>query len=192
MTAPLMRAYTELLVTTARAEFDAVLGPRPNQLERTRSEVEVRASDLLDFAAAGHEVTLDGVREDVSVALRYVEAWLRGTGAVAIDGLMEDAATAEIARSQLWQWIGNRVVTTSGELIDVGLVHRLRDEVLSALPRSPHDRFDDAAEVLERVALRPEYPAFLTVVAYTGRLGRDGDVEAATSAGAVVPGAVAA
>jgi len=166
-----------LLIATAQAEFDEVLGSRPHQVERTREEVSVQASDLLGFASGGGEVTLAGVRDDVSVTLRYVEAWLRGTGAVAIDSLMEDAATAEIARSQLWQWIENRVVTTEGVLVDVDLVHRLRDEILASIPRTAGDRFDDAAEVLERVALRPEYPAFLTVVAYTHFLsdGEHGD-----------------
>ena len=166
------------LISTAQAEFDAVLGDKPHQLERTRDEVRVQASDLLGFGAAGAEVTLAGVRDDVSVTLRYVEAWLRGTGAVAIDNLMEDAATAEIARSQLWQWIENAVVTREGVLVEVPLIHRLRDEILNELPRTPEDRFDDAAEVLERVALRPEYPAFLTVVAYTRYLDEHGEAQA--------------
>ncbi|MGN6203786.1 MAG: hypothetical protein ACTHNC_02600, partial [Humibacter sp.] len=124
------------------------------------------------------EVTLDGVRDDISVTLRYVEAWLRGTGAVAIDNLMEDAATAEIALSQLGQWNEKRDLTREGVLVDVPLIHRLRDEILAELPRTPHDRFDDAAAVLERVALRSEYPAFLTIVAYTRYLDEHGGASA--------------
>ncbi|MDO9590179.1 MAG: malate synthase A, partial [Microcella sp.] len=93
------------LIPTARAEFDAVLADRPNQLERTRDEVNVTASDLLDIRSAGGEVTLAGVRANVSITVRYLESWLRGIGAAAIDDLMEDAATAEISRSQLWQWM---------------------------------------------------------------------------------------
>ncbi|GAB3804384.1 malate synthase A [Humibacter antri] len=170
------------LIATAQAEFDAVLGDTPHQLQRTREEVRVQASDLLDFSGAGGGVTLAGVRDDISVTLRYIEAWLRGTGAVAIDNLMEDAATAEIARSQLWQWIENQVVTSEGVLVDVPLIHKLRDEILVELPRTPEDRFDEASDVLERVALRPEYPAFLTVVAYTRYLDERGSAEAATEA----------
>ncbi|NNC13942.1 malate synthase A [Planctomonas sp. JC2975] len=166
------------LIPIARAEFDAVLGERPNQLERTRDEVRVRASDLLDLTDATGEVTIAGVRDDISVTLRYVEAWLRGTGAVAIDNLMEDAATAEISRSQLWQWIENRVTTAEGELVDVPLVQRLRAEIVAELPRFVGDRFDDAARILEQVALRPEYPAFLTVTAYTRYLSDDETAQA--------------
>ena len=164
------------LIATALAEFDAVLGSKPHQLERTRQDVRVQASDLLGFAGAPGTVSRAGVRDDIQVTLRYVEAWLRGVGAVAIDNLMEDAATAEIARSQLWQWIENRVVTAEGELIDLEFVRRVRDEVMAGLPRTPADRFDDAARVLDEVALRPEYPAFLTVVAYLRYLGDDADV----------------
>ena len=93
------------LVPVATAEFDRVLGDRPNQVERQRDDVSSEAQTLLDVAATGGDVTDDGVRGNVSVALRYIAAWLGGTGAVALDNLMEDAATAEIARSQLWQWI---------------------------------------------------------------------------------------
>ncbi|QDZ16162.1 malate synthase A [Humibacter ginsenosidimutans] len=168
------------LIPIAQAEFDAVLGERPNQLERTRDDMHVTASDLLAFKGAGGEVTLAGVRDDIAVTLRYVESWLRGVGAAAIDNLMEDAATAEIARSQLWQWIENETVTAEGERIDVELVHRLRDEVLGQLPRTASDRFDDAVKVLEQVALRPEYPAFLTVMAYTRYLGETPTTESTT------------
>ncbi|WP_243064365.1 malate synthase A [Humibacter sp. RRB41] len=154
------------LIAVAQAEFDAVLGDEPNQLGRLREDVAVEASDLLDFTGASGDVTLAGVRDDIQVTLRYVEAWLRGTGAVAIDNLMEDAATAEISRSQLWQWIENGVVTAEGELVDVELAHRLRDEILAGLTRTSDDRFDDAAEILDEVALRPEFPTFLTVTAY--------------------------
>jgi Malate synthase len=113
------------LVATAQAEFDAVLGDRPNQLGRLRDDVHVDGTQLLDISSIGGEVTLEGVRDNVTVALRYIEAWLRGIGAVAIDNLMEDAATAEISRSQLWQWIENRTVTAEGTLVDAQLVTRI-------------------------------------------------------------------
>ncbi|MGH3016706.1 MAG: malate synthase, partial [Gaiellaceae bacterium] len=93
------------LVPVATEEFDGVLGERPNQVERLREEVDVAAGDLLDVRVPEGEITDEGVRANASVGLRYLESWLRGTGAVAIDNLMEDAATAEISRSQIWQWL---------------------------------------------------------------------------------------
>ncbi len=93
------------LVPVAMAEFDAVLGDRPNQLERLREDVETRADDLLNVIATPGEITEAGVRANVSVGIRYIAAWLQGVGAAAIDNLMEDAATAEISRSQIWQWL---------------------------------------------------------------------------------------
>ena len=93
------------LVPVAREPFDAVLGDRPNQLDRSREDVSVTAADLLDFTVPGGEVTDEGLRNDVAVGLRYLQAWLTGNGAAGIYNLMEDVATAEIARSQVWQWI---------------------------------------------------------------------------------------
>jgi malate synthase len=154
------------LIATAQAEFDAVLGERPNQIDRLRDDVHVTGAQLLDVSSIGGEVTIQGVRDNVSVALRYIEAWLRGQGAVAIDNLMEDAATAEISRSQLWQWIENSVVTAEGTLIDRPLVRRMLEETVTALSQSDGHRFDDAADVLAKVSLQPEFPTFLTVSAY--------------------------
>ncbi|WP_397545103.1 malate synthase A, partial [Salinibacterium sp.] len=111
------------LVQTARAEFDAVLGDRPNQVDRLRPEVHVTAEDLLDLRIDG-QVTDAGVASNVSIAVRYIESWLRGVGAAAIDDLMEDAATAEISRSQLWQWMHQRMVTAEGTLITPTLIER--------------------------------------------------------------------
>ncbi|WP_308466004.1 malate synthase A [Rathayibacter soli] len=158
------------LIPTAQAEFDAVLGERPNQLDRRRDDVHVSAAQLLDISSIGGEVTIGGVRDNVSVALRYIEAWLRGQGAVAIDNLMEDAATAEISRSQLWQWIENRTVTAEGTLIDRALVEQMLVETAATLPRPIGNRVDDAAEILSEVALRPEFPTFLTISAYARHL----------------------
>ncbi|HEY5223951.1 MAG TPA: malate synthase A [Microbacteriaceae bacterium] len=157
------------LIPAARAEFDAVLGGRPNQLGRHR-DVHVTAAQLLDISSIGGEVTIAGVRDNVSVALRYIEAWLRGQGAVAIDNLMEDAATAEISRSQLWQWIENRTVTVEGTLIDRALVSRMLAETAATLPRPIGNRVDDATEILTEVALRDEFPTFLTICAYARHL----------------------
>jgi malate synthase len=158
------------LVETARAELDAVLGGRPNQLDRLRDDVAVTAAQLLDIRSASGPITFAGVYGNVSVAVRYLEAWLRGTGAVAIDDLMEDAATAEISRSQIWQWIHHDVVTEEGTPVTRELVEDFLAELLRTLPRREGDRFDDAVELFREVALQPEYPTFLTLSAYSRHL----------------------
>lgn len=154
------------LIPTAQAEFDAVLGDRPNQVDRQRDDVEVKASDLIDVHI-GRPITEAGVHGNVSVGIRYLEAWLRGFGAVAIDNLMEDAATAEISRSQVWQWIHQDLATEEGTPITRDYIEGLITQVLAEAERSDGDRFDDAAEVFREVALRPEFPAFLTLGAYS-------------------------
>lgn len=154
------------LIPAARAEFDAVLGDRPNQLDRQRDDVHVRPEDLLDLHI-GRPITAQGVRDNVSVAIRYIEAWLRGLGAVAIDNLMEDAATAEISRSQVWQWIHQGLSTEEGTPITAEYVESLISEVLGETERRDGDRFDDAADVFRDVALGTEFPAFLTLRAYS-------------------------
>ncbi|MGO1920113.1 MAG: malate synthase A, partial [Microbacterium sp.] len=160
------------LIPTAQAEFDAVLGDRPNQIDRQRDDVNVRPSDLLDLRI-GRPITARGVRDNVSVAIRYIEAWLRGLGAVAIDNLMEDAATAEISRSQVWQWIHQDRSTEDGARITPEYVEGLITEVLAQTTRSAGDRFDDAAEIFREVALGSEFPAFLTLSAYSKFLIED-------------------
>ena len=154
------------LIPTAQAEFDAVLGERSNQIDRTRPEVLVTASQLLDLHI-GRPITAQGVRNNVSVAIRYLEAWLRGLGAVAIDNLMEDAATAEISRSQVWQWIHQDRSTEDGTAITAEFVEGLITQVLGEVDRHDGDRFDDAASVFREVALQEEFPAFLTLGAYS-------------------------
>ncbi|KIP92460.1 malate synthase [Microbacterium sp. MEJ108Y] len=154
------------LIPTAQAEFDAVLGDRPNQVDRQLPEVTVTASQLLDLHI-GRPITAQGVRDNVSVAIRYLEAWLRGLGAVAIDNLMEDAATAEISRSQVWQWIHQDRTTEDGTPITAEYIEGLIGEVLDEVERRDDDRFDDAASVFRDVALHEEFPAFLTLGAYS-------------------------
>jgi malate synthase len=169
------------LIETACAEFDAVLGDRPNQMDRLRDDVHVEASDLLDLRIDG-EVTDEGVRSNVSIAVRYLESWLRGVGAAAIDDLMEDAATAEISRSQLWQWMHQGIVTRESTPITRQLVERLLDETLAGVERSPGDRFDEAAEVFRLVTLGDDFPTFLTIPAYARYLV---DETASTATGPV-------
>lgn len=158
------------LIPTARAEFDRAFGAgvdnATNQLHRTRSEVHVTAAQLLDIGSAGGQVTEAGVYDNVAIALRYIESWLRGVGAAAIDNLMEDAATAEISRSQIWQWVNENTETAEGRRIDEAWARSVLEQVTAGLDRFAGDRFDDAIEVFTSVALEPEFPTFLTVGAY--------------------------
>ena len=145
------------LVPVAMEEFDAVLGDRPNQLERLREDVTTTAADLLSVDATPGEITEAGVRANVSVGIRYIAAWLLGVGAAAIDNLMEDAATAEISRSQVWQWIHHGRVERAD-------VERIILEVVAELPDEPVYR--EAREVFEKVALHEGFVDFLTLTAY--------------------------
>ncbi|SDT79311.1 malate synthase A [Actinoplanes derwentensis] len=160
------------LVPVCREIFDRVLGDKPNQLARKRPEVVVDAADLLDVAGTGGAVTRAGLQNNVNVALQYLEAWLRGNGAVAIHNLMEDAATAEISRSQVWQWIHNGVKLEDGSLITAELVGRILDEELTRIREAVGDeawttgRYDDARKLFERVALADDFADFLTSAAY--------------------------
>ena len=162
------------LVPVAREVFDEALGERTDQRHRLREDVHVTAAQLLDIPSAGGAspgaVTDEGLRGNVSVAVRYLESWLRGVGAAAIDNLMEDAATAEISRSQVWQWVHQEVMTASGTRITADHVRSVLASVLAQLPRSSDDRFDDAAALFEQVALAEDFPTFLTVPAYTQHL----------------------
>ncbi|WP_067503001.1 malate synthase A [Actinoplanes sp. TFC3] len=154
------------LVPVCREIFDRVLGERPNQLDRRREEVSVTAAQLLDVAATAGSVTEAGLRSNVSVALQYLEAWLRGNGAVAIFNLMEDAATAEISRSQVWQWIHNGVTLPDGTPVTAELVTRLEDEELAKIDQPGGNRFAEVRTLFERVALADDFAGFLTTAAY--------------------------
>ena len=164
------------LVPVARAVFDEVLGARPHQKDRTRGEVEVRPAQLVDFAVPGGTVSEAGVRANIDVALQYIEAWLRGSGAVAIHNLMEDAATAEISRSQLWQWVQREARLKDGATMNRERYGALRDEVLTTLKEERGDaesRLDDAAAVLDLLVLDESFTDFLTVPGYELLIGGD-------------------
>ena len=150
------------LVEVARREFDQVLGDRPNQLEKT-VDYTVEAGDLTDVTIDGATVTERGLRTNISVGIRYLAAWLGGQGAAAIDDLMEDAATAEISRSQIWQWVHHRVVLEDGRTVSEELVRRLISEECASLD-VPH--LTDARKVFEDVALGTDFVDFLTLPAY--------------------------
>jgi malate synthase len=157
------------LVPICRDAFDAVLGERPNQLERTRDEVRVEASQLLDVRSIPGEITDAGLRNDVSVALQYVESWLRGVGAAAIFNLMEDVATAEIARSQIWQWLHNQVKLSDGRVVTEEMLLTILVEELDKIRLAVGDqaysqgRWSDARVVFEDVALSDSFVEFLTL-----------------------------
>ena len=153
------------LVPTAMAEFDAALGARPNQLDRLREDVSVGAADLLSVPATPGDVTEEGVRANVSVGIRYLAAWLSGVGAAAIDNLMEDAATAEISRSQIWQWVHHGRVSRAD-------VARTVADVMARLPEDPV--YAEAREAFEKVALADVFVEFLTLTAYAQLLERGG------------------
>jgi malate synthase len=155
------------LVPLATEIFDGVLGDRPNQLERRRGEpVEVDPSRLLDFRVDGGAVTEAGIRLDVSVALQYLAAWLGGNGAAAINNLMEDAATAEISRSQLWQWRTAGTKLDDGRSLTGGLYTAIRDEELARLRGSGGDsHLADAAQLLDELVLDDAFTEFLTIPA---------------------------
>jgi malate synthase len=138
------------LVPVAKAEFDAVLGERRNQVERKRDDVSVTEAQLVDFSIPGSDITDDGLRVNVSVGVRYVDAWLQGVGAAAIDNLMEDAATAEISRAQVWSWV------QAGRFDEA----RVREEIDGV------DAGAEAKQVFADVALAVPMKDFLTTEAY--------------------------
>ena len=161
------------MVEACREAFDQVLGDRPNQRDRLREDVRVTAEDLLDVRSTPGEATANGLRNNVAVGLRYLESWLRGSGAVGIFGLMEDAATAEISRSQTWQWLHNGQVLAGGEKVTRDLVEGMIDEELDKARRetgrqesAPGRRWDDARALYAEMALSTDYADFLTLPAY--------------------------
>jgi malate synthase len=153
--------------------FDRYLGERPNQLDRRRDDVRVTADQLLAVQETPGSRTERGLRENVSVSLQYLAAWLAGNGAVGINNLMEDAATAEISRSQIWQWLHNGVtLDDTGEQVTHELVARILDEETDAIRTAIGDdafaagRHQEARELFERVAVADEFVDFLTLPAY--------------------------
>jgi malate synthase len=153
------------VVGVATEAFDAVLGDRPNQIDRLRDDVSVGASELLDAASTPGSITEEGLRNDVSVGFQYLSFWLGGRGAAGINNLMEDAATAEISRSQIWQWIRHGKFTREHVLsvLDEEM-ERIRADVGEETWQA--GRPDETREVFERVSLGEDFPAFLTLVAY--------------------------
>jgi malate synthase len=160
------------MVEECRNAFTAVLGDRPNQLDKTRPEVSVTAEQLLDIASTGGEVTEAGLRSNVRVGIQYLESWLRGFGAVGINNLMEDAATAEISRSQVWQWLHNGIELAGGTRVTHELVERIIEEEMADLQRGmgvaafAEGRWIDARDTFTQMALSEDFADFLTLPAY--------------------------
>ncbi len=160
------------LVPIALASFDAVLGEKPNQKDRLREDVSVAPGDLIAIDSLDASPTYDGLRNAVAVGIRYIEAWLRGLGAVAIFNLMEDAATAEISRSQIWQWINADVVFENGEHATADLARKVAAEELAAIREEIGEetftagKWQQAHDLLLQVSLDQDYADFLTLPAY--------------------------
>lgn len=160
------------MVPYIRDEFDKVLGTNPNQISKQRPEVNVTAEDLLNVSATEGSVSEAGVRTNISVSLRYLESWLGGNGAVGIFGLMEDAATAEISRAQIWQWIHNRVKLDDGREVTRELCQSLMDEESAKFKAEIGDdpqrqaNLTRAVQIFGDISLQDEFPTFLTVPVY--------------------------
>jgi malate synthase len=152
------------LVKIAAEDFDKVLGSKQHQKDKLRSEVSVSGSQLTDTKVPGGTVTDAGFRNNVTVAIQYVNSWLMGNGAAAIFNLMEDAATAEISRAQLWQWIKNKTKLDDGRTASGDLYRKVRDEELAKLGKG--GRIAEAAEILDSLVLAPDFAEFLTTSAY--------------------------
>jgi malate synthase len=153
------------VVDVATGEFDKVLGDKPNQIDRRRDDVQVTPEQLLDAASTPGEVTEEGLRSDVNVGFQYISFWLGGRGAAGINNLMEDAATAEISRSQIWQWIRHGRFTRERvlEVLDEEM-QRIHDEVGDEVWEKGRPR--ETRAVFERVTLADDFPEFLTLPAY--------------------------
>jgi malate synthase len=165
------------LVAVAREVFEAVM-PGPNQLERRREDVHVTAADLLELPRGTR--TEEGLRLNIRVGIQYLEAWLRGNGCVPLYNLMEDAATAEISRSQVWQWIRHGARLTDGRTIDAGLLRRMADDEMKRIEsevgvdRFRTGRFPEARGLFERLSTQEKLEEFLTLPAYEMLEATDG------------------
>jgi malate synthase len=160
------------LVPLASEIFAAALGDEPNQIGKQRPDVHVTAADLLNTTIEGGEITEGGVRTNVDVAIQYIASWLRGNGAAAIYNLMEDAATAEISRSQVWQWVTNGATLPDGSKVGPDFVRQIADQEMARMREEfgeeifDQGKFNEARRIFEDVALSPDFPEFLTLPAY--------------------------
>ena len=161
------------LVPTAREAFDEILHDYPNQKGRLRPDVDVSAADLLNFSIEGGTITEDGLRHNINVGLQYLDSWLRGSGAVAIYNLMEDTATAEISRAQVWNWVHQpAAILTDGRKVTVELYRHLVPQELEKIRTLYGDKafaaskLQQATSLFNRLVEAKEFPQFLTLIAY--------------------------
>ncbi|GAC1326559.1 MAG: malate synthase A [Chloroflexota bacterium] len=157
------------LVPAAREVFASFMGDRANQIDRQRPEVSVTARDLVDLRVPDGQITEAGVRNNISVGIQYIDSWLRGAGAAAIFNLMEDAATAEISRSQVWQWVHHGATLDDGRRITRDLVAQLEAEEVAKVrdgTANAATHLDEARELFDAVALNDQFVEFLTLPAY--------------------------
>lgn len=154
------------LVSIAKGIFDRTLGNKAHQKQKLKKDVNIRAEDLLDFQISGGKITEAGVVNNISVALQYLNYWLQGTGAAAIYNLMEDAATAEISRAQLWQWVHHEAILEDGRRLDASFYRMLRDQEVKRLGGIGKDRYTEVVELLDGLVLSEEFTDFLTIPAY--------------------------
>ncbi len=154
------------LVPIAMEVFDAKPGEQPHQKQRLRDEVKVSARDLTTFDVPGGTISEAGIRMNINVAIQYLDAWLQGNGAAAIHNLMEDTATAEISRAQLWQWLRHGCTLADGRAADQRLYETIRDEEIARLGGTSAGRIGDAARLLDQLVLNETFIEFLTFPAY--------------------------
>jgi malate synthase len=159
------------LVATALTAFDAVM-KTPNQIDRKREDVQISAADILKFGPE-EPITEQGLRTNVSVGVQYLESWLRGAGCVPIFNLMEDAATAEISRAQVWQWIRHpRGVLSDGRKVTKELFRSVLEEELAKVQASigperyKKGKYSEAAELFDRITTSDQFAEFLTLPGY--------------------------
>ena len=153
------------MVQLALEAFNAKM-PQPNQIDRKRDDVNVSANDLLDFGPSG-PITEAGLRQNISVGMQYLEAWLRGHGAVPLFNLMEDAATSEISRAQVWQWIRHpRGALSDGRKVTKELFRSVLEEELAKVKRFAGDKFDTARQLFDEITTNDEFVEFLTSPGY--------------------------
>ena len=160
------------LVSVARAEFDRVLGTRPNQIDKKRDDVEVSAAELLRFEPEA-PITEAGLRLNINVGIQYLGAWLAGNGCVPIFGMMEDAATAEISRAQIWQWLRSpKGVLEDGRKVSPAMFREMLPQELAKVRQQLGEvaygagRYDEGAALFERITTSDEFVEFLTLPAY--------------------------
>ena len=159
------------LVSVAAAAFDEVLGDGPHQIEKLREDVTPDADALLDVSVPDAAITEKGLRTNIRVGILYLASWLTGTGAAGLFNLMEDAATAEISRSQVWQWVRHGALLDDGRPVSADLVREVTDDEMGVIADLAGDGFEsgryaEAREIFEGLALAPEFEEFLTIPAY--------------------------